>query len=89
MRTVHNAAGDEKYWRAATWWLEQKAKKRFSRCGARQVTTVEQQKYLGELIDVIFSEVTDDEDRERVLARLSEMANAIQSDPPPEEDKQS
>lgn len=88
MRTLHNAAKEEKHWRAATWWLEQKAKKRFSRRQAKQVTTVELQQYLGEMIDLMFSEVASDEDRDRVVARLSEMAHAIQADLPAEEDEQ-
>lgn len=87
MRTLHNAAGEEKNWRAATWWLEQKTKKRFSRRRAKQVTTVELQQYLGELVDLMFSEVTSDEDRDRVSARLLEMAHAMQTDLPAEEDE--
>jgi hypothetical protein len=87
MRTVHDALADAKNWRAAAWWLEQKAKKRLSRRNARQVSTVELQQYLGELIDLIVSEVRTEEDRERVLARLAEMANAIEADLPVEDDQ--
>ena len=77
MTTLHKAGKDVKHWRAASWWLEQKAKKRQARSRAKQVTTREMQAYLAELIDEIFSGVKCDEDRERVLQRLAEMANAL------------
>lgn len=77
MNTLHKAADDVKHWRAATWWLEQKAKKRFARKRTRHATTRDMQQYLAELVDVIFSGVKCEEDRERVLQRLAEMANAL------------
>lgn len=80
MKAVHKAAEDEKHWRAATWWLEQKSKRRRSQANAQQVTTKELQQYLAELIDVIFSCVKCEEDRDRVLQRLTEMAQLIEAD---------
>jgi hypothetical protein len=75
MKTVHNAASDEKYWRAATWWIEQKAKKRLARRKGKQVTAVETHDFLSELEDIVFAEMHRDDERDRLLIRLYELAH--------------
>lgn len=73
MKTVHNAASAEKYWRAATWWIEQKAKKRLARRRGKRVTAVETHDFLCQLEHIVLSEVQRDDDRERLLLRLYEL----------------
>ncbi len=81
MKAVHKAAEDEKHWRAATWWLEQKAKRRRNRNSSKPVTTKDLQEYLKELIEVIFTSVNCEEDRDRVLMKLAEMAQMAEAEP--------
>ena len=75
MKTVHNAASDEKYWRAATWWIEQKTKKRLARRKGKQVTAVEIHDFLSELQDIVFAEMHRGDERDRLLIRLYELAH--------------
>lgn len=81
IKAVHKAAEDEKHWRAATWWLEQKEKRRRNQASGKRVTSRELQQYLTELIEVIFLNVSCEEDRDRVLMRLAEMAQMTESEP--------
>ncbi len=79
MRLVHSATQDEKYWRAATWWLARRAARREARGSSHKITSAEITSFVEELVDVIFNEVKAEDDRDRVIASLLAKANA--SDP--------
>jgi hypothetical protein len=75
-----NSAGKEgRYWRAAAWVLEHRYPTRY---GARRqnLFTLEQTSYiLAQFAEVILDEVTDDEQRQKILARLAELTAGLQA----------
>jgi hypothetical protein len=77
MRTVQNAAKDEKNWRAAVWWLERRSPERFGSRGAGTVTTRHLRAFLSLIGDCLNSDIHDANDRERVLARLQEFQSMV------------
>ncbi|MCC7475037.1 MAG: hypothetical protein IT425_06545 [Pirellulales bacterium] len=70
MRTVHQAAKDEKNWRTAVWWLERRSPERFGSRGAGTVTARHLKSFLTLLGEGLYSDIEKSEDRERVLARF-------------------
>lgn len=77
MRNLHNATKEEKHWRAATWWLERRARSRYAR-QSRALTTVEIQELVDEMVDMVFLDVTREADRERLVTSLAEFALALE-----------
>ena len=73
MRTLHAAAKDEKYWRAATWWLERRAKRYASRPRTPQLSPALLDQYLETLAEILLEEVRDPAVQRRVLARLADL----------------
>lgn len=74
MRILHNAAKDEKHWRAATWWLEHRAKKDDGRVSLLQAIAAQLDEFVEQLVKIVQVEVKADEDRKRLLARLQELS---------------
>jgi hypothetical protein len=74
MRVLHEATNDQKNWRAATWWLERRAERRYGRRKSRNVTTEEIQDFIDELVELVFAEVTREHDRERLVTSLAALA---------------
>ncbi|TWU30218.1 hypothetical protein [Bythopirellula polymerisocia] len=72
MRVLHNAAKDEKHWRVAAWWLERRAKRRYGRRSQRDLTDTQLEDFIENLARIIQSEVTQDEDRQRLLEKMAE-----------------
>lgn len=72
MRTVQNAAKDEKNWRAAVWWLERRSPERFGSRGAGTVTARHLKAFLTLIGECLNSDIHDATDRERVMLRLKE-----------------
>jgi predicted ATP-dependent protease len=77
MRTVQNAAKDEKNWRAAVWWLERRSPERFGSRGAGTVTTRHLKAFLSFIGDCLNTDIHDATDRERVLARLKQHQSIV------------
>lgn len=77
MTTVHKAASDVKYWRAATWWIEQKTQKRLARLRGKKVTAVELQRFIDRLEEIVFSEISEEHHRKGLLLRLYELAGEV------------
>jgi truncated hemoglobin YjbI len=76
---IDQAAKEGKYWRAAAWALERKYPGRY---GARRpdLFTAEQMAHaLRQFADVILEEVPDAKRREKIMARLAELAASLQS----------
>jgi len=80
MHVLHLATKDEKNWRAATWWLERRSRQRLDSRKSKSISTVELQKFIEGLADILYKAVTSEEDRERVVRRLSEVAHAIEAE---------
>ena len=80
MRNLHNAAKDEKHWRASVWWLERNAPERYARRAAGALTAAQLQEVIEELAEVIAKEVVSEEERRRLLARFEQIAQAMQGD---------
>jgi hypothetical protein len=72
MRTVQNAAKDEKNWRASVWWLERRSPERFGNRSAGTVTARHLKAFLTILGEGLNSDIHDAADRERVMSRLKE-----------------
>ena len=81
MRNLHNAAKDEKHWRASVWWLERNAPERYARRAAGALTAAQLQEVIEELAEVIAKEVVSEEERRRLLARFEQIAQAMQDNP--------
>ena len=77
MRTVQNAAKDEKNWRAAVWWLERRSPERFGSRGAGTVTSRHLKTFLTLVGDCLNSEIRDVADRDRVIVRLKEIQSMV------------
>jgi hypothetical protein len=76
---INKAAEEGKYWRAAAWALERKYPGRY---GPRRpdMFTVEQVSHvLGQFAGVILAEVPDASQRQRILARLSDLTAGLES----------
>lgn len=80
MRNIQQAAKDEKHWRASVWWLERLAPERFARRDAGVVTRRELAGLLSTIASGIAAEVRHEDDRQRVLDKLTEVAHTL-SDP--------
>ncbi len=74
MRNIHNAAKDEKHWRVSVWWLERRSPERYGRRTPGVVTEAQLRQVLEELADAIAGEISDQEDRSRLLVRLNQVA---------------
>lgn len=78
MRNLYQAAKDAKHWRASVWWLERRAPERYARRLPDSLTTNELCRFVEELAEAILSEVNNDQDRRRLLARLIELTDNVQ-----------
>jgi hypothetical protein len=77
MRNVQNAARDEKHWRASVWWLERRAPERYGRRAAETVTLRQLESFVALLVSAVTDEVQAVEDRQRLLTRLQQIADAL------------
>jgi hypothetical protein len=77
MRVVQQAANEGRQWRASLWWLERRAPERYARRDAGSVTRRELARFLNAVAGGIAAEVRDANDRQRVLDRLADLADAI------------
>ena len=74
MRNLHVATQDSKQWRASVWWLEHYAAPRTESKEDDNFTLDQWQDFLTCLADLLFVEISDKRDAQRVLERLSDMA---------------
>ena len=80
MRNLYNAAKDEKHWRASVWWLERRSPERYARRAPGAITPTQLQQVIEALTGAIAGEVNNSQDRQRVLARLVQIARNLHSD---------
>jgi hypothetical protein len=77
MRNVQQAAQDKKDWKASIWWLECRSPERFARRSGT-VTVPQLKAFVAILIDTLASEVSNIEDRQRVLARMRQISESVE-----------
>ncbi len=78
MRNLHNAAKEEKNWRVSVWWLERRSPERFARRAPNVLTATQMSAIIEELADGIAEEITNQDDRRRLLNRLAQIGRAMQ-----------
>jgi hypothetical protein len=77
MRTVHKAVEEPKNWRASVWWLEMHAANRFKARTIGEVTMRQLDEFVNVLTSIVLEEVANDEDRERVIARMEDAVREL------------
>lgn len=77
MRNVQQAARDERYWRASVWWLERLAPERYARRDADTLSRREVARFLAAVAAAIADVVRHEDDRHRVLEKLSDLAEVF------------
>jgi len=80
MRNLHNAAKEEKHWRASVWWLERCAPERYARRSPDAISAAQLRQIIKQLADAIAGEVASRDDRQRLLTRLASIAQAVEGD---------
>lgn len=76
---INNAGKDHRFWRAAAWALEHRYPRRYGR-GTAGLYTLEQITHvLTQFAGVILAEVSDDEQRQQILARLETLTSELQA----------
>lgn len=76
---INKAAKEGRYWRAAAWALERTYPNRYAQRRAQAVTIEQVSQVLAQFADAILEEVTDQGQRERILARLSELTARLRA----------
>lgn len=82
MRNLHNAAKDEKHWRVSVWWLERCAPERYARRSPDAISAAQLRQIIKQLADAIAGEVSNGDDRQRLLTRLASIARNVEGDEP-------
>lgn len=77
MRSIQQAARDERHWRASVWWLERRAPERYARRDADAVGRREVVRFLTTIASTIAEAVRNDGDRRRVLDKLGELGESL------------
>lgn len=77
MRSIQQAARDERHWRASVWWLERRLPERYARRDAGSVTRRDLMCFLSAVATAVAEAVRDEEDRRRVLETLGELAESL------------
>ncbi len=80
LTNINKAAQDGRYWRAAAWALERKYPARYAQRDPALFTAEQVSQVLGQFADVILEEVPDEDDRQRILARMTALADALAGD---------
>ena len=81
MRNLQNAAKDEKHWRASIWWLERCVPERYARRNPDSISAAQLRQVVKQLADAIAGEVSDLDDRTRLMKRLASIAGSIEGEP--------
>jgi len=80
MKNLFSAAKEEKNWRASVWWLERRSPERYARRAPDAVSAAQLRQIIEELAEAIVGGVGHQEDRQRLLARLRQIAQKMQGE---------
>jgi hypothetical protein len=76
---INKAATEGRYWRAAAWALERKYPDRYAARRAHAITVDQMSQALAQFADLVFAEVTGDDDRRRIGERLEELTAGLRA----------
>jgi len=79
MRNLQSAAKDEKHWRISVWWLEHCAPERYAKRNPDAISAAQLRQIIKQLADAIAGEVTNQDDRTRLMKRLASIASGVES----------
>lgn len=77
MRSVQQAARDEKHWRASVWWLERRLPERYAPRGADVIGRREMESFFTSVAESMAAEVNNEDDRRRVMEKLNEFVERV------------
>ena len=81
MKNVYTAAQEPKDWRASVWALERTYPDRYARRDPDVVTADQLAALVARLVDILIEEVSNPEDRERIMARMAELTSGSRASP--------
>ena len=73
VRQIKKAAQKEQYWRAAAWALERRRPGRYAARNAETLTVDEIREIFQKLAEIVLGEVTQKEDRKKIIARVEKL----------------
>lgn len=79
LKNITDAAQNKQYWRAAAWMLERKFPQRYAPRPSEAVTLEQFTQILDSFVDLIVAEISDAPLRQRILDRLKQVAEQLQS----------
>ena len=74
---INTAAKESRNWRAAAWVLERRFPNRYGRLRPNVITVEQISAALAQLADVLLEEVPEEDRRERILIRLTELTTQL------------
>ena len=74
---INKAAKESRNWRAAAWLLERRYPSRYGRLRPEVITVEQISQALAQLADVLLDEVPEEQRRERILIRLTELTSQL------------
>lgn len=77
LRQIKKAAQKEQYWRAAAWALERRIPGRYAARSAASLSVAEIRDIFGKLADIVLAEVSQKEDRKKIIARVEKLLAEI------------
>jgi IS30 family transposase len=80
LTNINRAATETRYWRAAAWALERKYPARYAARDPHTLTTEQVSQLLAQFADVLMQEVSQEDERQQILARLAELTADFQKD---------
>jgi hypothetical protein len=78
LTNINRAGKEGRYWRASAWALERRYPARYSKRNPRMVTMAQVAQILSQFADLVLDEVPTPEYRERIIARLGDLATGLQ-----------
>ena len=73
VRQIKKAAQKEQYWRAAAWALERRIPGRYAARSAASLSVAEIRDIFGKLAEIVLAEVSQKEDRKKIIARVEKL----------------
>ncbi len=77
LKNVQKAADQEKYWRAAAWFLERKFPDEYGRRGPNVITVTQIKDLWARFAEIIIAEVFDEDTRDKLLGRFAEVSASL------------
>ena len=79
LKNVQKAADQEKYWRAAAWFLERKFPDEYGRRGPNVITITQIKDLWARFAEIIIAEVSHEETRDNLLRRFAEVSASLKA----------